>query len=348
MRPWPAVAGEIYYELTSGCDLKCSHCCGVFRNEITNINAEELLVFHKSWLPPEVRHVILTGGEPTLHPEFLRILEGVSATHTTTVTTNGFKWDATFWQHLLNKSPNVFLQISVDGATPETFNSIRGKGVFERVEMLMTQLSQADLGHRVGLSMTVTKQNINEVDAVLEKAQRLNLAQVYFPEFLPIGTAVANWLTLALSADAQIAFEDYLLSKYSNSDGKLRVISNRINRIATILLNGSADCFTSCTLKVNSAGSILPCPVSSGSQFELARLSSPNSLISFPSRLAGIRSRINPPVELNVSLSESKFCSFNIRFCEACGIIGPPSDERIEQCSEIYRHHLTSAISAME
>lgn len=63
----------------------------------------------------------------------------------------------------------AFVQVSLDGATPETHDSFRGAKSLERTVQGIRNLVAA--GIQVGVAATATKHNLPEIRAIVDKAE---------------------------------------------------------------------------------------------------------------------------------------------------------------------------------
>jgi radical SAM protein with 4Fe4S-binding SPASM domain len=127
----------------------------------------------------------LTGGEPTLHPEFIRILDvATSFNIPVTVFTNG-RWTnpATLVRKLRNRAQLSGLLISLHGARSESHETFSGvQGSFD--ETVANIRLAIDHNIPVALSTIITRQNYNEVEAVVELGQQLDVEKVAFNRYL--------------------------------------------------------------------------------------------------------------------------------------------------------------------
>lgn len=124
-------------ELTDGCNLKCTHCYGKYgKNAIKNSmfpyeKIEEML--------PELNElntlrIALTGGEPTIHPDFIKIaILFLKHGFDLTILTNGYNYDII--EKLLQSMQkyHYMLKVSLDGIYAK-HDEIRGReGTFQNV-----------------------------------------------------------------------------------------------------------------------------------------------------------------------------------------------------------------------
>lgn len=105
--------------------------------------------------------VTLTGGEPTMHPDFKEIvLRASQRFDRVCVTTNGSFGDdiARYLVPLMDK--NVYLQISIDG-TQEVHDAIRGNFAFECAVHNIKQMY--DVSSHIAISTTVRKGLLHQI-----------------------------------------------------------------------------------------------------------------------------------------------------------------------------------------
>ena len=82
----------ICVRLLRSCDLHCSHCWSYSGpTENTKINLDKLIKFLDATLVHGLKHVSLSGGEPTMYPALYEVIQWCTKRHiSVTITTNGF------------------------------------------------------------------------------------------------------------------------------------------------------------------------------------------------------------------------------------------------------------------
>lgn len=118
---------QVYLLLTESCNLKCSYCIrGVKNNSFLETNIFERILKENDFSQDQV---LLTGGEPFLHPQFLEIFNlCLKYFKHVSINTNGVLFD----KKLVKNHPHVHIQISLDG-TMEVHDNIRGTGSYLQV-----------------------------------------------------------------------------------------------------------------------------------------------------------------------------------------------------------------------
>ncbi len=148
--------------VTLNCNSRCT-MCDIWKNDIRNeMQPDEYLA-----LPPSLRGINVTGGEPFLRndlPQVIKAMKTACPKARIVISTHGFlpKRIKKLIPDILAVDPGVGVRISIDGKA-ETHEQIRGiRGGFKR-DMESLQLMK-DLGVKdLGIAMTVMEQNVGEL-----------------------------------------------------------------------------------------------------------------------------------------------------------------------------------------
>lgn len=160
--------------ITDQCNLRCRHCRGMLEGGLSSERAnkliEEIARLKPGW-------VIVGGGEPLLREDLFHLLELIRQKHLEVhLTTNGLLLTppmmATF------KQLGTRVTISIDGAKPETYESIRQGSNFEQV--LQSARGCAKQGLLEAINFTILKSNYTEIPGILELAASIGAPKVTF------------------------------------------------------------------------------------------------------------------------------------------------------------------------
>jgi len=156
-------ATNVFFHILTGCNLRCRHC--YINRAQHGENLLELSVI-ESWLKAlagrsRQANVIFLGGEPTLHPKLAAAVRAARRLgyKSVTVDTNGY-----LFHDILDKvEPEEvdFFSFSLDGATPETNDALRGKGCFAACTDGIRRAVRR--GFSTSLIYTVSAANIHEL-----------------------------------------------------------------------------------------------------------------------------------------------------------------------------------------
>ena len=142
---------SIVLQLTSGCNLKCAHCCATTLSTAGKVDLETL----DRVLTLNPKALALSGGEPMTHPDFWEIVKHICERYhgSLSLMTNGTLIKESDIEDLCKYFD--YFDISLDGKNAEDVARIRGVGVYEKVIEVVKQLKARN--KEIGLSMVSEK-----------------------------------------------------------------------------------------------------------------------------------------------------------------------------------------------
>lgn len=182
----------LQWHVTERCNLDCAHCYqerdpGLERPFEDLLKVLDQFIVLLDRIGPQSRgHITLTGGEPFLRPDFLRLLETVAALKPRicfAVLTNGSMVDEEMAWRLAKLGPG-FVQVSLDG-TESTHDAVRGEGSYQRTITAARNLARARIPTYI--SFTAHRDNYREFAAVVRIGRKLGAARVWADRLVPIG-----------------------------------------------------------------------------------------------------------------------------------------------------------------
>lgn len=151
------------YYVTYRCNARCSFC-DIWERPSPFIRAEDVRQNLQDLKKLGVKVIDFTGGEPLLHPDIADFFRQAKAMgFITTLTTNGMRY-ARYAEALRGQVD--MLHFSLDAATAEKHDAIRGVRCFEQV-MEGIRLAKS-LGERPDILFTVSDENMSELPKVWE------------------------------------------------------------------------------------------------------------------------------------------------------------------------------------
>ena len=199
------VAGN--FELTPRCNFNCKMCYVHLTeteqqrrgNELT---AGQWLSIGEAACREGVVFLLLTGGEPTLRPDFLEILSGLKRMGLLiSVNSNGFLLQGALLDKIVRDPPHRF-NITLYGTSNQTYEALCGVPVYDTVLRNIRTLREA--GIDVKLNLTLTAENVGDLASISAVAEELGAhlqiatylfppvrvtGQTDFPQRLPAETA---------------------------------------------------------------------------------------------------------------------------------------------------------------
>jgi SynChlorMet cassette radical SAM/SPASM protein ScmF len=183
---------QYYVYLTSGCNLACQHCWitptyQAHGDTGGHLDYELFALAIEEGLPLGLSNVKLTGGEPLLHPDFIRIVDLLREKELSLVIeTNGTLLTESLAQYLKEKSTLSSISISLDGATADTHDPFRGvRGSFEKAVQGIRYLVKN--GFRPQVIMSIHSGNVDEIEALVHLSEELGAMSVKFNLIQPVG-----------------------------------------------------------------------------------------------------------------------------------------------------------------
>jgi mycofactocin radical SAM maturase len=199
------------WELTYACNLSCVHCLSSSgRRDPRELSTAECKAVIDELERMQVFYVNIGGGEPTVRSDFWELVDYATAHHVgVKFSTNGVKITPAVASKLAT-SDYVDVQISLDGATAEVNDAVRGAGSFDTAIQAMQHL--ADAGFRgFKISVVMTRHNVPQLDEFKAIADRFD-AQLRITRLRPSGRGADVWDELHPTTDQQRQLYEWLLA----------------------------------------------------------------------------------------------------------------------------------------
>ncbi|MBY6368218.1 mycofactocin radical SAM maturase [Rhodococcoides corynebacterioides] len=205
------------WELTYACNLSCVHCLSSSgRRDPRELSTEQCKAVIDELQRMQVFYVNIGGGEPTVRSDFWELVD-YATEHQVGVkfSTNGVRIDETVAARLA-ASDYVDVQISLDGATAEVNDAVRGPGSFDMAVRALRNLK--DAGFRdAKISVVVTRHNVAQLDDFKALADTYD-ATLRITRLRPSGRGADVWDDLHPTAAQQRELYDWLVA---NGEGVL-------------------------------------------------------------------------------------------------------------------------------
>ncbi|MDN5798227.1 MAG: mycofactocin radical SAM maturase [Intrasporangium sp.] len=198
------------WELTYACNLSCSHCLSSSgRRNPRELTTQQCKAVLDELQRMQVFYVNIGGGEPTVRPDFWELVD-YATDHQVGVkfSTNGVRITPDAARRLA-ASDYVDVQVSLDGATAEVNDAVRGAGSFALAIRAMENLHDAGF-ENFKVSVVMTRHNIPQLDAFAALAERYH-AQLRLTRLRPAGRGAAVWHELRPLPGQQRELYDWLV-----------------------------------------------------------------------------------------------------------------------------------------
>ena len=207
------------FELLPVCNLKCKMC--YVRKSMDEVQKAGGLKDAAWWLELAkeaeecgLLYPLITGGEPFLHPGFAEILSGtLQMGMQTSINSNGTLIDQD-WADFLNKNRPTRVNITLYGASEESYQNLCGNGdAYRKVRNAVELLKKYNIP--VKFNASITPDNVGDMEAMIayakEQKSPIQVATYMFPPIRRDSTLVGqnDRLTPEQAAFARVR-SDYL------------------------------------------------------------------------------------------------------------------------------------------
>ncbi|EKD49228.1 MAG: radical SAM protein [uncultured bacterium] len=151
---------RIYFQITRNCNLECSYCFIKAKKGAPDVPTKSIFEIAEFMGQYGLLEVRLTGGEPTIHPDFFDIVhkfkqEGIYVS----VATNGL-WGRKMRDEL-SKEEHLWIICSIDG--PKEIHERYRPGTFNKIMENLKTLKNRNPSVRIRLTTVLTRENMNHI-----------------------------------------------------------------------------------------------------------------------------------------------------------------------------------------
>ena len=199
------------WELTYACNLACVHCLSSSgRRDPRELTTDECKAVIDELQRMQVFYVNVGGGEPTVRRDFWELVDYAVAHHVgVKFSTNGSRITAAVAARIAG-TDYVDVQVSLDGATAEVNDRVRGPGSYATAVRAMENLAEAGF-EGFKLSVVVTRENMPQLDEFKALADRFG-ATLRLTRLRPSGRGADVWDELHPTAGQQRELYDWLVA----------------------------------------------------------------------------------------------------------------------------------------
>ena len=206
----------VQLDITNTCNLNCRHCYQTGHSAVEDMPLEKWgkIIDQFSELTKKLLltpHFGISGGEPTISPEFIPILRYIREKHPDAelaVLSNGTALGENVVREIAAVGAKV--QLSLEGPDAASHEFVRGRGSFDKTILGLRKLQ--DAGIYVTLQAVLSRRTAPMVDAFFELASDLDVSGMNFARFVPQGRG----LDYQLSGDDGPLYKNELKDAYSS------------------------------------------------------------------------------------------------------------------------------------
>ncbi|MFZ1985568.1 MAG: mycofactocin radical SAM maturase [Desulfatitalea sp.] len=244
---------NVTWEVTYACNLSCVHCLSDSgRKKEGELTTEQSLQAIDQLAAQKVFQLNIGGGEPFMRPDFLDLMDYAhDKGMVTCISTNGTLIDERIARRL--DHPLVYIQVSLDGASAESNDAIRGRGSYEKVLNALDHLRNRQI--EVSVNCVLTRHSFPELDKLVGLAASYG-AKLRVSRFRPSGRGKQSWSQLNVQREQMTDFSQWLARHLAVSTGD-SFFSVTTEERRSLGLNMCGACKLTCCLSPQ--GEIYPC-----------------------------------------------------------------------------------------
>ncbi|MCW5803561.1 MAG: radical SAM protein [Deltaproteobacteria bacterium] len=252
-----------WLEITRRCNLRCEHCFvegGEARNgEMSTARIMRLL---DELAELGVFSVVISGGEPTIHSDFVAIVRRAHELgFTVSIATNGMA----LREKLLSQLPtdDLIISMSLDGAHGQG-----GPGVSDFDYVTQRIVEVRDRGFNTSIMTTTTHDNVRELNRIIHWAIDHDVSLRSVP-FVPSGRGAHHRTLINTAADVELAARFWLDEEMWERvrDPKLGLCTGKVFNFLLTMVFATRRCMSGRGLcYITSAGDVYPCTTCSGAK----------------------------------------------------------------------------------
>jgi len=212
-----------HWEITKRCNLACIHCISSTgdKRELSTNEALEAINVLSSF---GCKELYITGGEPLVKEDIFEILKKARE--------KGFKVGLLTNGLLINKNNIKKIRsfvdevgISLDGASPEINDKIRGRGTFKKILKAIKILKSCQIP--LTTYVTLNQINLGDLENILNLVSNLRIKKIRINEVSLRGRAYKNRSLLGISKEQKKNFKSNLLGIFKKHFPQSKVEWNK-------------------------------------------------------------------------------------------------------------------------
>jgi len=182
------------WHITDRCNLRCIHC---YQEGYSNDNeldfdglkrvADEIIETLSKW--NKKGDIAITGGEPLLKKEMfplINYLESADEIASVDILTNGTLINDKILAQIQNLRKLRCVQVSLEGASPETNDAVRGIGTFDKILTCIRLLRSKNI--KVNIMFTLQRRNMRDIPSIIDLAVAEGISSLTIERFVPTGS----------------------------------------------------------------------------------------------------------------------------------------------------------------
>jgi len=249
------------WHITDRCNLRCTHC---YQEEYSGANelgldglksiADEIIRTLSKW--NKRGDIAITGGETLLKREMfplIHYLESADEIASLDILSNGTLINESVVEQIRGLKKLRCVQVSLEGASPETNDAIRGKGTFHKVVKGIRLLRSG--GINVNIMFTLQRRNVEDIPSLIDLAIAEGISSLTIERLVPTGSGAKIRNELLSPEEIKKVF-DYISERAEQEINRGGLTSITRSRPLWVMCNRNTSALGTDTSQENTAGGI--------------------------------------------------------------------------------------------
>lgn len=229
------------WNFTNRCNLSCLHCYSKSTlDEVDTLTTSQIKKTILELKESGVKFIIFSGGEPLTRKDIFEIADFCKENGVITyLSSNGLYFTKGNIQRIIDSFNYVGVSIDGDEKTHDYFRGL--KGAFK--ETLKAVLLANDMGAKVGIRFTITKDTIDSLEYIFDMVEKYDIPKVYISHLVYSGRGLDN-LKMDLTKEQRRKAVEYILDKafyYYETGKNIEIVTGNMEMDAVLFLNKFAQ-----------------------------------------------------------------------------------------------------------
>lgn len=249
------------WHITDRCNLRCAHCyqedySGAEELDLNGLKriADDIIRTLSKW--NKRGDIAITGGEPLLKEEMfplIRYLESADEISSLDILSNGTLINDKILAQIQHLTKLRCVQVSLEGASPESNDAIRGKGTFQKVIRAIRLLRSG--GINVNIMFTLQRRNVGDIPSLIDLAISEGISSLTIERLVPTGSGAKIRNELLSPEEIKRVF-DYISERAEQEINRGGLTSISRSRPLWVMCNRNTGSLGADTSNKDTAGGI--------------------------------------------------------------------------------------------
>ncbi len=177
----------VTWGVTHACNLHCTTCYDIVDYKRHSLNTAEALSVIDRLAAVGISFIVFAGGEPLVRNDLFQLMEHCRTRNIGIGLRSNGVFITTGVAHRLAELELAVAGVSLDGATQQSHDQIRGQGSFQKTMAGIHELLTAKI--RVNIEVVLSRRNASFCLQFVELAENLGVQEINFSALAPQGRA---------------------------------------------------------------------------------------------------------------------------------------------------------------